>query len=216
LNLWSDFQLNTGKIIHKWCHYFPIYERHLSLWRNRTVTVLEIGVSNGGSLQMWSRFFGPLSTVCGIDVDPSCARHERDGIHVRIGSQSDLGFLGNVIEEFGAPDIVIDDGSHLMVDIYNTFQYLYPRLPKNGVYIVEDLHTAYWEEFGGGVARSESFINISKGFVDRLNADHSRGAVESDFITRNTFSINFYDSVIVFERGRIPYKNAPRIGSSLA
>jgi len=68
---------------------------------------------------------------------------------------------------------------------------------------VEDLHTAYWEEFGGGLKKDDSFINISKHFIDRLNADHSRGAVEPDLITRHTFGISFYDSVVVFEKGDV-------------
>jgi cephalosporin hydroxylase len=212
MNLWQDFQTNNGKLIHKWVHYFPIYERHLSDWRNKTITFLEIGVSKGGSLQMWSRFFGPLATIVGIDIDPSCKQHEGDGIHVRIGDQSDPKFLEEIINEFGLPDIVLDDGSHRMDHILASFQFLYQKLPKNGLYIVEDLHTAYWEEYGGGVHKPETFINVSKNFVDRLNADHSRGVIEPDFITRNTFSIAFYDSVVVIERGAIPYKKAPQIG----
>src|SRR5213082_3475825 len=60
---------------------------------------------------------------------------------------------------------------------------------KNGVYLVEDLHTAYWDEFGGGVSKPETFINLSKEYIDRLNADHSRGQVVPNFITRQTFGI---------------------------
>lgn len=211
MNLWQDFKINQGKVIHKWMHYFPIYERHLAQWRNKTLTFVEIGVSKGGSLQMWQRFFGPLATIVGIDINPEAAKHQEDGIHVRIGDQSDPAFLESVLAEFGEPDIVLDDGSHVMTHISKTFEFLYPRLSKNGLYIVEDLHTAYWEEFGGG-DNEESFVNISKDFVDQLNADHSRGAIEPDFITRNTFGISFYDSVIVFERGTIPIKTAPQTG----
>ena len=193
-------------------HYFPIYERHLSPYRNKTVTMVEIGVSKGGSLQMWQRFLGPMATLVGIDIDPYCKDHEGDNIFVRIGDQSDKSFLQSVIQEFGNPDIVIDDGSHVMSHILATFEYFYSRLPKNGIYIVEDLHTAYWEEFEGGISEPNTFINKSKTFVDKLNADHSRGAVEPDFISKNTFGISFYDSVVVLERGSIPLKKAPMTG----
>ncbi len=212
MNLWQDFKTNDAKVIHKWTHYFPIYERHLAPWRNKTLTFLEIGVSKGGSLQMWQRFFGPLATIVGIDINPDCRQHQESGIHVRIGDQSDPRFLDSVIEEFGAPDIVLDDGSHVMEHITRTFEHLYPRITKNGIYIVEDLHTAYWEEFGGGVDKPASFINISKHYIDQLNADHARGALEPDFITRHTFGISYYDSVVVFERGTIPLKFAPQTG----
>ncbi len=155
---------------------------------------------------MWQRFFGPLATIVGLDINPQCARYESDGIFVRIGDQKDSSFLSEVVAEFGTPDVVLDDGSHVMGDILSTFKFFYPRLSKAGVYIVEDLHTAYWDEYGGGLERPESFVNISKGLIDRLNADHSRGGVSPDFVTKNTFSITFYDSLVVFERGMIPVK----------
>ena len=45
MDLWQDFLSNQGKAIHKWGHYFPIYERHFAPWRGRTLTFLEIGVA---------------------------------------------------------------------------------------------------------------------------------------------------------------------------
>jgi cephalosporin hydroxylase len=212
MNLWQDFKTNDQKLIHKWVHYFPIYERHLAPFRNRTITVLEIGVFKGGSLQMWQRFLGPMATIVGIDINPECKQHEEPGIHVRIGDQSDPKFLQSLIDEFGTFDIVIDDGSHRMQHLLKSFEFLYPRIAKNGLYIAEDLHTCYWPEYGGGLDQPDSFVNVSKSLVDKLNADHSRGQVESDFFARNTFGISFYDSVIVFERGTIPFKAAPTIG----
>ena len=117
-----------------------------------------------------------------------------------------------MLQEFGAPDVVLDDGSHQMRHILKSFNYLYPRMPKNGVYLVEDLHTAYWEEFGGGATSPDSFINVAKGFVDRLNADHSRGAIEADYITRQTLGISFYDSVVAFQKGDVFRKDEKRTG----
>ena len=212
MNLWQDFLTNDGKIIHKWVHYFPIYEKHFEWYRNKSLTFLEIGAFKGGSLQMWQRYFGPLAKIVGIDIQEKCKDHEQPGIYVRIGDQSDEGFLQSVIDEFGVPDIVLDDGSHQMNHINASFQFLYPKLPKNGIYVVEDLHTAYWEEYGGGPEKAESFVNRAKKFIDSLNADHSRGAIPVDFITRQTFSINFYDSVIVFEKGDVWRKEAPQMG----
>jgi len=210
--LWQDFLTNDGNIIHKWVHYFPIYERYFEWYRNKSVTLLEIGVYKGGSLQMWQRYLGPFAKIVGIDIDEKCKAYEGPGIQVRIGDQKDERFLQSVIDEFGMPDIVVDDGSHKMDDVSSSFQFLYPKLPKNGVYLVEDMHTAYWDEYGGGVDKSASFVNQAKKFIDSLNADHSRGAIPTDFVTRGTFSISFYDSVIVFEKGDVWRKEAPRTG----
>jgi len=212
MDLWSDFLRNKGKVIHKWEHYFPVYERHFAPWRGRTLTFFEIGVARGGSLAMWRRYFGPLATIVGLDIDPRCKAHEENGVFVRIGDQSDPQFLRQVMEEFGAPDIVLDDGSHQMGHIQASFEVLYPTLPKNGVYMVEDLHTAYWPDFGGGLDAPESFINRAKGLIDELNADHARGAVTPTAFTRETFAMAFYDSMIVFEKGQPLSKTAPAIG----
>ncbi|PRD58420.1 class I SAM-dependent methyltransferase [Phyllobacterium myrsinacearum] len=213
MSLWPLFLNNQGRIIHKWKHYFPSYERHFSRYVNRPVVFLEIGCGEGGSLQMWKQYLGPLATIIGIDVRAECANFEEDQIHIRIGDQSDTGFLASVLAEFGAPDIVLDDGSHVMEHVSATFQFLYPRMVRDGVYFVEDLHTAYWEEYSGGYKRPGSFIEHCKDMIDELNAEHTRGAVpESDF-SRGTLSMHFYDSCAVFEKGRTGEKFAPQIGT---
>lgn len=212
MNLWADFLTNDQRAIHKWTHYFPAYERHFVRFRNQSLLILEIGCGDGGSLQMWKRYFGPLAQIVGVDIRQECSQLEEDQIAVRIGDQGDAMFLSSLVEEFGSPDIVIDDGSHIMGDMIASFSTLYPAMTKNGVYVVEDLHTCYWDEYEGGLRREGSFIELCKDFIDQLNAEHSRGAVpESEFSTSTT-SIHFYDSLVVFERGRYLPKHAPIIG----
>jgi hypothetical protein len=212
VSLWSDFLTNDQRLIHKWKHYFPIYERHFRDYVNKTVTFIEIGCGRGGSLQMWKRYFGPHARIIGLDLDPRCKEFEEDQIEIRIGGQQDIDFLHSVVEEFGAPDIILDDGSHIMSHICASFNFLYPRLPVSGIYMVEDLHTAYWDEFEGGLARPGSFIELSKNLIDELNADHIREGLAPTEFTRSTLSMHFYDSVVVFERGRYTQKMAPQIG----
>lgn len=211
MNLWSRFLNNNKRPIYKWTHYFPIYERHLAKYRNQSITLFEIGCALGGSLQMWKEFLGPFVQIVGIDIIPECKTLEEEQIAIRIGDQSDPRFLASVVKEFGAPDIVIDDGSHMMKDIDTSFNFLYPLVPINGQYIVEDLHTCYWEEYGGGHEKPGTFIETAKKLIDSLNADHSRGAVEQTSFTRETMSMHFYDSVLVFEKGRHIKKYAPEI-----
>ncbi len=216
MSLWSDFLTNDQRLIHKWKHYFPAYERHLAKFVNTDVVFLEIGCGQGGSLQMWKRFLGPYARIVGIDLRPECKQFSEDQIDIRIGDQSDKAFLLDVCEEFGAPDIVLDDGSHVMSHIHATFSVLYPKVPRNGVYIVEDLHTAYWSEFEGGLKRKDSFMETCKDLIDELNADHSRGALPATEFSRSTLSMHFYDSMVVFEKGRHGNKGAPQIGQPAA
>lgn len=111
---------------------------------NRPLTFVEIGCGLGGSLQRWKKYLGPEAQTVGLDINGDCRAYEEDNIAVRIGDQSDTAFLATVLGEFGRPDIVLDDGSHMMSHIVATFRYLFPRAAPDRVHMVEDLHTAYW------------------------------------------------------------------------
>ncbi len=204
MELWSEFLNHRGRAIHKWTSYFPAYERHLGRFRGQAVTLIEIGCGAGGSLQLWKRFLGPYARIVGIDINPACKIFEEDQIAVRIGDQTDTAFLENVLNEFGPVQVVIDDGSHLMRHITQTFDfsYMHNAMDTCGVYAVEDLHTAYWEEYGGGLLREGSFIETAKSQIDQMHAAHSRGAVPPSAFMAATLSIHIYDSLIIYERGR--------------
>lgn len=201
--LWQLFQQSRGRLCEKWAHYFPIYERHFARFQNATCTVLEIGCGQGGSLQLWKKYFGPGACVVGLDINPKCSALEEPQISVCIGDQSDTRFLTSVIEKHGPPDIVIDDGSHMQEHVLASFDFLYPLVDKRGLYLVEDLHTAYWSEFGGASIK-ETFIDRTKDMIDDLNAYHTRGVIERSEFTRTTSSIHVYDSIVVFEKSPHP------------
>jgi hypothetical protein len=211
MSLFGQFLNHKGRPVHKWKHYFPVYESHLARFVGRPVTIFEIGCGKGGSLQLWKQHFGPLAQIVGIDILETCAAYQEDQIAIRIGHQADTEFLDSVLAEFGTPDIVIDDGSHVMTDIAASFLHLYQRMSATGVYIVEDLHTAYWPEFGGGIGTPTSFIEFSKTLIDQMHAEWTRGALKVSGFTTETLSMHFYDSMVVFERGRRPKKTAPTI-----
>ena len=54
-------------------------------------------------------------------------------------------FYKNLVDEFGEFDVIIDDGSHQVAHVNKTFQYLYPKMSKERVYLVEDTHAALLE-----------------------------------------------------------------------
>ncbi|MGA0530644.1 class I SAM-dependent methyltransferase [Hansschlegelia sp. KR7-227] len=188
------------KRMSKWMHYFDIYERHFSRFRGKRPVILEIGVHGGGSVEMWKAYFGEGAQIVGLDINPDCAQHSAEGIDVFIGSQDDPAVINDILAKHPKIDIVLDDGSHHMRHVMATFKLLFDRISKSGVYMVEDMHTAYWDEYGGGLKREGSFMEFVKGCLDELNATHSRKAVPITGITTSTDSITCYDSVVVFEK----------------
>ncbi|TDR95324.1 class I SAM-dependent methyltransferase [Enterovirga rhinocerotis] len=192
---------HAGRVLHKFAHYVPIYERHLSQFRGRRVTMVEIGVSHGGSLQMWKKWLGPQATLIGVDINPLCKQVEEEQINVRIGRQTDATMWDSILAEFGQPDIVLDDGSHVMKDVEKTWRYVYPRVSRSGVYVVEDMHTAYLDHYGGGVERDHNFINTAKSLVDEMHAFWDTDEEEIDDLAYPTVGVSLYRSVVVFQKG---------------
>lgn len=201
MTLYGDFLSNSGRRIHKWYQYFPVYERHFERLRNQHITLIEIGIGEGGSLQMWRRYFGPFARIVGIDIRPDRKQVEEDQVYVRIGDQEDKAFLEQILAEFGEPDIVIDDGSHYQRHVNTTFDTLYPRVRKNGVYVIEDLHAAYFPNHGGGLGHPGSFIEHAKRLVDEMHATYTGVELARTDVGDRTRSIHFYDSIAVFEVG---------------
>src|SRR5690554_1333697 len=202
------FRNNNGRLIHKWIHYFDVYERHFARFRNKEIVILEIGVSHGGSLQMWKSYFGPDAKIYGIDINPSCKALEEENIQIFIGSQSDKKFLKEVKAKIPPIDILIDDGGHTMEQQIVSFEMLFDHVRECGVYLCEDLHTSYWPKFGGGFKREGTFIEYSKNFIDQLNAYHSKeSGLRVNRFTKKVDSIHYYDSILVLEKRnrRKPY-----------
>lgn len=202
MSLYQIFLDNRGKYCQKWAHYFPIYEQHFSRFRNQAIVFYEIGVFRGGSLPMWKKWFGPLATIVGIDINPACKQFEERNCHVRIGSQSDHEFLTTIIREFGPPDIVLDDGSHMQKDLLQTFSFLFPNLKNNGVYLVEDAHACYLQDWGGGLRKPGTFIESCKEMIDIMHAWYYKPTREVGWLCQNLWSLTFYDSIIAFEKKR--------------
>lgn len=196
------FTENTGRLIFKWKHYFEIYDRHFSRFRGTDAHIVEIGVFQGGSLQMWKQYFGPNCKIFGIDIHPHSKKFEEDQIEIIIGDQEDREFLKSLAEKIPRIDILIDDGGHRMTQQINTFEELFPHIDKNGVYLCEDLHTSYWKKYGGGYKKRDTFIEYSKNFIDYINAWHSaqQDRLNVTEFTKTVHSLHYYDSVLAIEK----------------
>lgn len=196
------FYEHTGRKIHKWDHYFDIYEKYFQKYKGRQLNLLEIGVAHGGSIQLWKKYLGPGVRIYAIDVNPECKKFEEEGVTIFIGSQSDKQFLQEVLAQLPKLDVIIDDGGHTMIQQIVSFEMLYMQLVDGGTYLVEDTHTSYWYEFHGGLKKPGTFIEYAKNLVDSINEAHvhAKNKVLVNEITRNINSISFYDSVVVFEK----------------
>jgi hypothetical protein len=164
-----------GLVSHKWIHYFFIYDRILRrfLEKKKPVRLLEIGVQNGGSLEIWKKYLPQGSEIHGVDIDEKCLNIPfSEGISFHLGNATDKDFFEKTFGDFQF-DIIIDDGSHISKDVIQTFEYLFPKLQDGAVYIVEDVHCSYWKAFGGGLRNKKSSIEYFKRLIDSsINRDY--------------------------------------------
>ena len=206
------YSSHKGPVIHKWHHYIPLYDRYLNQYRNTNVRILEIGVSKGGSLSMWRSYFGPKATIFGIDIDPRCAAFDGLAGNVRIGSQSDPEFLATVVNEMGGIDVVLDDGSHMMSDVRTSFEHLFPKLHTPGLYVVEDLHTAFWENYGGGMESPGNFFNLARDITDDMHGWAHNQPVRNSASKGSLSGIHVHDSFVVLEKEKVHPPTHSRVG----
>jgi cephalosporin hydroxylase len=198
---------NVNHSSDKWVPYFEIYERHLNMYRGKPVNLIEVGVQKGGSLEMWSDYFGGSANITGIDIDPECTnlKYDANNINVVIGDQGSGEFWDQFLSSYNKPiDIFIDDGGHTMDQQILTFEKVFAKMPIGSIYICEDCHTSYMPHNGGGYGVKSSFINYAKGYIDVI---HENWINELDTalehkkkIGKDLTSVFFYDSMTVFEK----------------
>lgn len=133
--------------------------------------MLEIGIHQGGSLKFWRDLYGPDLKLYGLDIKQECSAFAPiPADEVFIGSQTDTALLDSIVQAHGPFDLIIDDGSHQNPHILATFNHMFEALRPGGIYIVEDMFTSYWERYGGGLRRPDTFVERCKGYVDTMYA----------------------------------------------
>ena len=189
----SDFktlhQTHKGKITDKWQQYLSSYDAILSPYKNQKINLLEIGVQNGGSLEIWSKYFVDAQHIIGCDINPQCGDLVFDDSRIRVfvGDASQEETHQTILETSMSFDIIIDDGSHTSRDIIHNFALYFNNLRDGGVYIIEDLHCSYWQEFGGGLYHPYSAMAFLKSLVDVIHYEHWGLALDNHAVLREFY-----------------------------
>jgi hypothetical protein len=201
----------------KWEPYFEVYEEYFGPWRDRSPVFVEVGVFGGGSLEMWTKYFDSSSQIWGVDNDPRVCEHPVPGATIVIGDQGDPQFWKLFLQQTPKIDLFLDDGGHRMNQQITTFECVWPKISDHGVYVVEDTHTSFWAEYGA-VPGAETFVDYAKASVDVLHRNHYRQDRPNNQrigLLRDLKSVTFFDSMVVFRKGRKSFDwaevNGPKI-----
>ena len=109
-----------------------------------------------------------------------------------------------MLEEHGPFDIVIDDGSHIPKHVIASFNILFPKLADDGLYVIEDVQTSFWPQFGGSVLDGGATMHLAKTILEHLN--HAEIKIVqpkrqvADFV-KSIRSFRAYHNIFVIEKG---------------
>jgi len=221
---------HKGKVSDKWTLYLSEYDRILRPYRDKPIRLLEIGVQNGGSLEIWAEYFSTGSIFIGCDNDPNCqSLNFEDGrISLVIGDAAHETTRNEILSHSPEFDIIIDDGSHRSSEVIRSFAVYFPALVDGGIYVVEDLHASYWEEYEGGLFFPYSSISFFKRLADIIQSDYwgierwrsdllegfrnAYGVEIREEILQHIRSVEFLPSLCIVHKSR-PLENSlgPRI-----
>lgn len=164
---------HDGKVSDKWSIYLDTYESIFAPYRELPIRMLEIGIQNGGSLEIWSKYFRNAVVFVGCDINPACGglRFDDPRVNVVVGDANSSDAESAITSLSPEFDVIVDDGSHTSRDIVSSFAHYFGKLRDGGMYIAEDLHCSYWREFGGGLFDPGSSINFFKRLVDVTNRE---------------------------------------------
>ena len=170
----SVFTEHTGKVSDKWSIYLDEYNRLFVPYREQPVHLLEIGIQNGGSLEVWSKFFSNSAKLVGCDINPLCAQLQFDDpkITIVVADANTDEAEQNILAASLCFDIIIDDGSHHSGDIVRSFSRYFTHLSDGGLYVAEDIHCSYWKDCEGGIFHPHSSMAFFKRLADITNHEH--------------------------------------------
>ena len=192
-----DLFYSSKKRSIKWKKYFPIYEMLFEKYRNKGITFVEIGVLDGGSLEIWKKYFGKNSRIIGIDNNPECKKIENQDYEIFIGSQSDPEFWYNFYKQVGDIDIILDDGGHTNDQQIITLVESIKHIKDGGLHVVEDVHASYQKHYGNPY--KYSFINFSKKTIDDINSSFPNIENFNYTLKKSIYSVEFFESIVAFK-----------------
>jgi len=153
---------------------------------------------------MWKNYF-PNARIYGVDIFDK-SPHDDDRIRTFVGDQSDETFLRKLVSEIGPPDIVIDDGSHISEHVIKSFEVLFPLMADDGIYVVEDLSTSYWPNFGGSsedLTSAPTSMCMLKRLVDGLNhKEFMLPNYQQSYFDEHIVAMHFYHNLAFCYKGQ--------------
>jgi hypothetical protein len=189
-------------------NYTKLYYSKFNDLRDHPINILEIGIGSinpqipsnmsggelgkyylpGASIRGWSDFFTKANIYC-CDIDKSILDIFKDNSKIhsfymdQTNTQSIEDALNGILKDVQF-DIIIDDGLHFFPINCNVMKMLFPKLKRNGHYIIEDIiHTEYNYTY-------VDYSILNKSNYQYVRLPNPKNTVDNNlFIVKNTICI---------------------------
>ena len=115
------------------------YEDNFLPYKDKEITLVEIGVADGESVRLWEHYFTSSKIYC-LDIDET--KHafaeyvnKRDNIVYIVGDS----YNKDVYELIPECDIFIDDGPHTLESQIQAIEIYLPKVKTGGLFVIEDV-----------------------------------------------------------------------------
>lgn len=129
-------EFNSDK--HSRHNYCGFYEELFSEYKDKPISLLELGVLRGGSVRMWRKWFAEAE-IYGVDngTDGEFPQIELPLTKIVKADTQNISICDAL--KWKQFDIIIDDADHHPYSQLKTMWNTWPLLKDNGIYVIEDV-----------------------------------------------------------------------------
>ncbi len=190
----------------KWHNYAIVYDEYFNKLRNKKINFLEIGFYKGSSAKMWDLYFSKANLYF-IDIErlafEAYGKNLSNKCTLKLVDQGNEQELLNFTKEVSCEfDVILDDGGHTMEQQITSFKTLFPFVKKGGIYIIEDLHTSYWKEYGayGTLKNPKSGPGTAVRFLQNLIDDINFGGARTLCADPNKYKETLAQELTMYQK----------------
>jgi len=159
------------------------YENEFLKYKNKKITILEVGIRRGGSMKLWSEYFTKANSVIGIDISSNEIENQYrniNGVEYLFGNA----YSAEIVNKIPELDIFLDDGPHTKDSQIDSIRHYLPKVKSGGIFIIEDVQDIEWfnffDEEVDNIRENDSSFNYKVECVDLRHLKNKFGDYRYD------------------------------------
>lgn len=119
------------------------YDAEFTPKKYNAISIMEIGVLNGESINLWDKYFERAFVIIGVDINitnQAISTVNPDGwTHLDMADAYSDEYVNKFLNDYF--DYIIDDGPHTLQSQLSFIDLYYPKIKKGGKLIIEDIQS---------------------------------------------------------------------------